>query len=125
MQPSAPISHVVASLAEVVVAAESRGAPNPVAVAWVADQLCGKLDTMPRFLALGMSAMTIAFDASGTFAGGLPFHRLSLERRVGWLKAWRRAPVSVLGDFVDFYEKMGVFTYWCWVEEQQAGAHGH
>jgi hypothetical protein len=123
MQPSAPITAVVASLAEVVVAAESAGAPDPEAVAWVADQLCGKLDAMPRYLALGMSAMTVAFDASASLMGGRPFHRQPLARRQRWLRLWRGAPVSVLGDFVDFYEKMGVFTYWCWVEERQESAH--
>jgi hypothetical protein len=58
-----------------------------------------------------MVMATIFFEFFGILMGARLFHSLPQSKRQKQLKVWRNAPISLFGNFVDFYEKMGVFAY--------------
>ena len=82
----------------------------------VADRLLSKIGSMPPHLGFGMAGLTALFEASGP-----AWHRLGVDTRKARFEAWRGKPV--FGDWVTFWEKMGVFVYWSVVEEEEEG-HG-
>ncbi len=82
------------------------------------DMLIYKLEHMPEFFGLGMFGVTIAFDAYGAArAGGTPFRKQSLEERRARLEEWKSSPVGLFRSFTQFYEKMGSFVYYSFIEE--------
>ncbi len=88
---------------------EERGL-DPVFLAGAAQDMKGRVRSMPRYMGAGMTALTVVFVGSG-------YTRLSKARRVARIERWRRSPVSLQRDFVEFWEKMGTFTYWSRVEK--------
>jgi hypothetical protein len=106
----------VRSFLEDVLDPESRGGLDPVAFAGATEDMLDRIAIMPRWLGVGMAALTLTLDT----AGG-PHHTLPKERRARRVAAWKRSPIGPLRTFVDFYEKMGTFTYYSRLEH--AGAH--
>ena len=118
----ARIRPVVASLVETVVSAE-LGVDDLTGVAHLeptTEVMARKLRQMPPHLGNAMALMTLLFDGAG-MAGGTRFRAKDLPARRAQLAAWKSTPVSVLSDFVAFYEKMGSFTWYCHVEEAEEG----
>ena len=74
------------------------------------EDMRGRVRGMPRYMGAGMTALTLTFALTG-------YTHLPKERRVARLDAWRKGPVSLMRDFVEFWEKMGTFTYWSRVEK--------
>ncbi len=69
----------------------------------------GRVRHMPRYLGAGMQILTAMFLGSGyTF--------LPKASRVARIQRWRTSPLSIQRDFIEFWEKMGTFTYWSRVE---------
>ncbi len=108
------LTPVVEQLVRDVVADEFEGEQR---VADVASRLLSKIGNMPPHLGFGMAALTLAFEAQGPV-----WHRLDDATRRARFEAWRGRPV--VGDWVQFWEKMGVFVYWSVVEEEEDHAHG-
>lgn len=120
----AQIRPVVASLVETVVSAE-LGTDDLTGVAHLeatTDVMARKLRQMPPHLGHAMALMTLVFDTAGTTSGSR-FRSKDLPSRRAQLESWKHTPVSVLSDFVAFYEKMGSFTWYCHIEEAEGG-HG-
>jgi hypothetical protein len=112
---------VIGEIVGCVVAAEVGGAAeiDPAAIGPAVEVMRNKVRSMPPHLGAGMVLFTHVFDAYGLVTGGRPFHSLSEEERRQQLSAWRESPIGFCRDFVDFYEKMGIFSYWSVVEEQE------
>ena len=89
-----------------------------------AEVVLRKLSQMPVFLGSGMKGVTLAFDASSVATHGRRFRALTLPEQKRQLRQWRGAKVGILKDFVSFYEKMGVFAYYNFVEEAKGLHHG-
>lgn len=84
------------------------------------DMLVYKLEHMPEFFGLGMFGVTLAFDAYGAArSGGTPFRRLPLTERRARLDEWKASPVGLFRSFTQFYEKMGSFVYYSFIEEAE------
>jgi len=83
--------------------------------------LLTRLSHMAPHLGGGMVAMTLVFDLWCRAAGG-PYAQQSAYSRQRLLDQWRALP-GPLGGWAQFYEKMGVFSYWAVVEDQ-GGGHG-
>ena len=81
----------------------------------VVEHLLRKIGGMPTHLGSGMAALTLLFEASGP-----AWHLLPPATRQARFESWRGKPV--LGDWVVFWEKMGVFVFWSVVEEAQEEA---
>lgn len=71
----------------------------------------GRIRGMPRYMGVGIAAVTALVGASG-------YPRWPRARRLKWLARLRTGPVGPLRDFVEFYEKMGTFTYFSRVEHR-------
>lgn len=112
--PSHRLLPVIAPLLETVMLAE-LGGPEAVrrdVLAQTTATMAGKLRQMPRFMGLGIAALTLAFDADGVRFGGGRFRDNPAEARLAQARAWRDSALPFLPDFMDFYGKMGVFVYW-------------
>jgi len=118
----ARVRPIVASLVETVVSAE-LGVDDLDGVAHLdatTEVMARKLRQMPPHLGNAMAVMTLLFDSAG-LASGARFCSKDLPARRAQLATWKGTPVSVLSDFVAFYEKMGSFTWYCHVEEAEGG----
>lgn len=104
----------VAALLEDVLDPEGRGL-DPGCLHGATDDMLRRIAIMPRWLGVGMAALTLAYDASGG-----PHHRQPRDRRARRTDRWRRAP-GPLKNLVDFYDKMGTFTYYTRVEAAHVG----
>ena len=71
----------------------------------------GRIRGMPRYMGVGIAAVTVLVGLSG-------YPRWSRARRLSALDRLRSGPVGPLRDFVEFYEKMGTFTYFSRVEHR-------
>ncbi len=71
----------------------------------------GRIRGMPRYMGTGIAAVTVLVGLSG-------YPRWSRERRLAALDRLRTGPIGPLRDFVEFYEKMGTFTYFSRVEHR-------
>lgn len=101
---------------------EAKGSSDPISepsLKRAADVMQNRLYMMPRFLGLPMVMATIFFEFFGILMGARLFHSLPQSKRQKQLKVWRNAPISLFGNFVDFYEKMGVFAYFSDLFERQ------
>lgn len=110
---------VIRAFAEVIIA-EEVGTDDPAGLRFVeetAEVLRRRLLGMPRYLASGMVAMTLAFDNVSRALAGKAFHDLAIPQRRRVLDQVRAIPVGLIHNFVSFYEKLGVFIYWSLVEE--------
>jgi len=107
------LQKVISSLVLTVVS-EAKGPSEPLSepsLNRAVEVMQNRLYLMPRFLGLPMVCATILFEFFGILVGARLFHNLSQSRRQKQLRIWRNAPISLFGNFVDFYEKMGVFAY--------------
>jgi hypothetical protein len=100
---------VVRSIVAEAVGASDADPPEPLDKAAAVMQ--ERIRLMPRFLGYPMMGATVAFELYGVVVGGRLFHQLSPEKRRKQIQQWRDAPISFFQDFLDFYEKMGVFAY--------------
>jgi hypothetical protein len=118
------LAPTVGAIVNAVVTAEIGGPDEVDAAALAAARalMVKRLLAMPPHMGGGMLALTLLFEQSGLAHGGRPFSRLPVGAQAAMLQGWREAPVPFCRDFVDFYEKMGVFVYWSIIEE--AGHHG-
>lgn len=112
--PSHRIRPVIAPLLATVMQTElGAGAVVDSAVlAQTARTMERKLQQMPRFMGLGIAALTAIFDADGRRYGAGRFRDNRPAARLAQARAWRESPLPFLPDFMDFYGKMGVFVYW-------------
>jgi hypothetical protein len=62
-------------------------------------------------MGIGIATVTRMFGASG-------YPAWPRERRLRALAAMRAAPVGLLRDYLDFFEKMGTFVYYSRVEHE-------
>lgn len=85
-------------------------------LAGAVQDMKGRLKCMPRYMGIGMLGLTAVFAGSG-YVG------LAKERRLRRIARWRASPISLQRSFVEFWEKMGTFTYWSRVEKARHGAH--
>ena len=81
-------------------------------LAGATQDMKGRVRSMPRYLGMGMTALTALFASTGYL--GLPKHL-----RVKRLARWRTSVISLRRDFVEFWEKMGTFTYYSRVEKAE------
>ena len=116
------LKRTVTAIAEAALTDQLGAPPEAADAEAVGALLLQKLEGMPRFLGGGMRGVTLLFELAPLPTRGRPYHRLPLGERQARLKALKSAPLPALRDFVSFYEKMGVFAYYCRVEAQ--GAHG-
>lgn len=79
--------------------------------------MVAKVQQMPVHLQLGMTGLTIGFSAYVRARTRKSLHELPLPRRLSLLNEWRNAPIGPCRQFVQFYEKMGIFLYYSLVEE--------
>ncbi len=109
-----PGLHRVVSSLVLTVVNEAKGASDPISEPSfnrAVEVMQNRLYMMPRFLGLPMVMATIFFEFFGILLGARLFHNLSQSRRQQQLRIWRNVPISLFGNFVDFYEKMGTFAY--------------
>ncbi|MES2644417.1 MAG: hypothetical protein V4850_33330 [Myxococcota bacterium] len=83
---------------------------DPTFLAGATQDMKGRVRGMPTYMGAGMAALTVLFVASG-------YTRLPKARRVARIESWRRSPISLQRDFVEFWEKMSTFTYFSRVEK--------
>ena len=82
-----------------------------------------RLGLMPRFLGVPMASATVVFDLAGWVHAGRPFRRQGVDAQHKQMETWRNAPIGFFRDFLDFWEKMGVFVYFSTVEEKEGKEH--
>ena len=82
-----------------------------------------KIGLMPRYMGLGLTVLTVAFDWTAVLTGGKRFRSLDRPRRQAWVNRWRRAPLGVLRDLVQFYEMMGTIVYFA--QPHPSNPEGH
>ncbi len=75
-----------------------------------------KVTAMPRYMGLGIQLLTHVFDWWGLLHGGRRFRSLSREQQQRQVSLWRRAPLGLMRDTIEFYEKMGTFVFWSYQE---------
>ena len=85
-------------------------------LAGATQDMKGRVQGMPRYMGVGMTALTGLFLGSG-------YTMLPKERRVRRIQRWRTSPISIQRDFVEFWEKMGTFTYWSRIEARDHHAY--
>lgn len=78
----------------------------------ITTEVVRKVSAMPRYMGLGMQLLTVVFDLWGLFHGGRRFRNLPRANRERQVALWRRAPLGLMRDTVEFYEKMGTFVFW-------------
>jgi hypothetical protein len=110
---------VVRSIVAEAVGATDADPPEPLDKA--TEVMQERIRLMPRFLEYPMMGATVAFDLYGILVGGRLFHQLDPEQRRRQIQQWRDAPISFFQNFLDFYEKMGVFVYFT----ERYGDEGH
>jgi len=119
------VTPVVKSLIQSVVS-EELGTDHPDHAQHIDDTttvMTERIEMMPTFLSMPMVLMTAVFDAYGVTRKGKPFHRQTLEQQIQQVHQWKHSPIGSLRDFIDFYEKMGTFVYYCQLENTELGRH--
>ena len=94
-------------------------APEPELLRQTAATMERKLVQMPRYMGLGIAALTLVFDAGGLRFGGHAFRDNPPEAQRAQARSWRFSRVPFCRDFMDFWGKMGVFVYWSHHEGEQ------
>lgn len=113
-----PVAPLVERVVGAVLHDEVGDAVNPELQTKTVAFVCEKMEQMPRFLGLGMMGMTAAFDMWGVVTAGRRFSRQTHEQQKRQLAQWKNAPVGLCRNFVDFYQKMGIFCYYSQLEEE-------
>ena len=113
------VEQTVLALTDATLADQLGHRPDDATRSEVAQVLLGKLRAMPKFLGSGMLGVTCLVGLSTLPSHGRPVHRRPREERRRRLSQLQGAPVNVLRDFASFYEKMGVFAYYCQVEAKE------
>ncbi len=103
------VDAVLSLLLEDLLDPTSRGL-DAACLAGATQDMKGRVRIMPRYMGGGMTALTVLFVANG-------YTRRPKEERVAQIERWRTSRVSLQRDFVEFWEKMGTFTYWSRVEK--------
>ena len=103
------VDAVISLLLEDLLDPSGRGL-DAACLAGATQDMKGRVRGMPRYMGGGMAALTVLFVANG-------YTRRPKEKRVAQIEQWRTSPVSLQRDFVEFWEKMGTFTYWSRVEK--------
>jgi hypothetical protein len=96
----------------------SSGAGKEDLVKETSQQLQGILDIMPFFLAAPLLALTGVFELWGMGAGAR-FSRLSPQKRRELVRQWRESRITLMQDFIQFYQKMAVFIYYSLLTERE------
>jgi hypothetical protein len=109
VKPSTRGDTLITTLLDDLLDPEGRGL-DPRHLAGATQDMKGRVEGMPRYMGIGMTALTLLFASTG-------YTRLPKARRVARIGRWRTSPVSLQRDFVEFWEKMGTFTYWSRVEK--------
>lgn len=105
MNPDAVVSTLLADLLD----PDGRGL-DATHLAGAVDDMKARVRGMPRYMGTGMVALTTLFASTG-------FVARDRTARVKRIERWRRSPISFQRDFVEFWEKMGTFTYYSRVEK--------
>jgi hypothetical protein len=113
---------LIEALVDTVVRRDGRlSADVPLAhVVGTATELMARLDDMPVHLGQGLKTATHMFNQAARAHGGRSFLGAEVKARTRALDAWSRSAIGVQRDFVDFYEKMGLFIYRCLEEAAEA-----
>jgi hypothetical protein len=68
--------------------------------------------SMPDYLRLPLTMLTLTFDYSSLASTGRPFHRLPHERRARQIRAWKNSTFGVRRDLIKFYETLVIFGWY-------------
>lgn len=112
--PVQPLTPVLQPLLHTIVSAElGEGAAMDAAVlARTVQTMQGKLLQMPRYMGMGIAALTLVFDRDGRRFGPGRFRDNPPAARRAQAQAWRNSRLPLMRDFMDFFGKMGIFVYW-------------
>lgn len=105
------------------VVADAVGGPekvDPQILKTTTDRMMERLGLMPTFLGVPMAGATVVFDAMGILYAGRPFRSQPTPSRHKQMESWRNAPIGFLRNYLDFWEKMGVFVYFSTLEEKES-----
>jgi hypothetical protein len=72
---------------------------------------------MPDYLRLPIKLATLLFDAYARLTTLRAFHRLSDQRRVHQIRAWRLSRLGPFRDLIKFYESLSVYGWHAALEE--------
>ncbi len=67
---------------------------------------------MPDYLQFPLKCLTLLFDVWSLPFTGRTFHRLSNERRLRQIRAWRDSSLGLRRDLIKFYETFTVFGWY-------------
>lgn len=83
----------------------------------VAVFVSGQGRRMPDYLRFPFKCLTLVFGLWPILSTGRPFHRLTHERRINQVRAWRQSSWGVKRDFIKFYD---TFVTYAWYAERYA-----
>src|SRR5260221_13614785 len=83
-----------------------------------ADMLLFRMWVMPPYLSWPMVVLTVSFDLVAVFSGGRRFRSQSTDAQARYIQSWKKSPLGIAKDFIQFYEKMGTFIYFAQQEEK-------
>ncbi len=81
-------------------------------LAEIAQSLIFRMEKMPRPMAWPLSILIVLFDWHGWMSTGKRFQNQSLAQRVKQFYQWKRSPLGIPRDFVQFFEKMTLFIHY-------------
>ena len=105
------IQPVIAALAESFLPEGTAANPGSTAAKVVGFLQC-KLRDMPGYLSTPIIMMTLMFDLFGIVLAGRPFRSMTPAQRARQVRLWKNSPISVLRDFIRFYESLSLFAYY-------------
>ena len=88
-------------------------------------RMTGKVNNMPRHLSLAMSLLTILFDWYGVIRRGARFVSQSSESQQRQIQQWRNSRITILREFVQFYEKLLAFIYYSLIDSNTHPSSAH
>jgi hypothetical protein len=106
---------VVSTLLQDLLDPDGRGL-DPACLQGAVSDMKARLRGMPRYMGLGMMGLTTIF-------AGVGYPGQPRDARLARVEQWRHGKVSLQRDFVEFWEKMGTFTYYSRVEKAAHGGH--
>jgi hypothetical protein len=104
----------VSALTEVIIRERCEAAESASSSAFeaVARFLLKTHGLMPDYLRLPLKSLTLLFGLWTVPITGKPFHRLSPERQVAVLRAWKRSALGPRRDLIKFYETLAIFGWY-------------
>ncbi len=109
---------IVRALVVALVVPADQVEPLATTIDQTTTELVRKVAAMPRYMGLGIVVLTWVFEWWGLLHGGRRFRHLGAARQERQLRLWRRAPLGLMRDLVEFYEKMGTFVFWSYRERE-------